>query len=42
MKTTDFARLLSRYFSLYTVGFGLLLVSVAILEHEGVPRFWLG
>ncbi len=42
MKPTEFARLLSRYFSMYTIGFGLLLVSLAILEHEGFPRFWLG
>jgi len=42
MKSTDFARLLGRYFSMYTAGFGVLLVSLAILEQEGFPRFWLG
>ena len=42
MTSSDFARQLSRYFSLYTVGLGLLLLSLAILEHEGFPRFWLG
>jgi cation/acetate symporter len=42
MKTESFTRLLVRYFSLYTAGFGFLLISLAILEHEGFPRFWLG
>lgn len=42
MKTESFTRLLVRYFSLYTAGFGFLLLSLAILEHEGFPRFWLG
>ena len=42
MKTESFSRLLVRYFSLYTAGFGFLLISLAILEHEGFPRFWLG
>lgn len=42
MKTENFSRLLTRYFGLYTAGFGLLLVSLSILEYEGVPRFWLG
>ena len=42
MKPTDFAQLLGRYFSMYTAGFGVLLVSLAILEQEGFPRFWLG
>ena len=42
MKSESFTRLLVRYFSLYTVGFGFLLISLAILEHEGFPRFWLG
>ncbi|NCW86547.1 MAG: cation acetate symporter, partial [Oxalobacteraceae bacterium] len=31
-----------RYFWLYTAGFCALLASLAILEHEGFPRFWLG
>ena len=42
MKSENFARLLTRYFGLYTAGFGLLLVALSILEYEGVPRFWLG
>ena len=42
MKTDSFMRQLVRYFSLYTAGFGFLLISLAILEHEGFPRFWLG
>ena len=39
MKTDSFTRLLVRYFSLYTAGFGFLLISLAILEHEGFPRY---
>jgi cation/acetate symporter len=42
MKSPNFAKLLIRYFGLYTIGFGLLLASLSILEYEGVPRFWLG
>ncbi len=37
-----FPRQLTRYFGLYSLGFGALLVTLAILEHEGFPRFWLG
>ena len=35
-------RQLRRYFWLYAAGFCALLGSVAILELEGFPRFWLG
>ena len=42
MSADPLPRQLTRYFWLYTVGFGALLVSLAILEHEGFPRFWLG
>ena len=42
MKPNEFSRLLGRYFGMYTAGFGALLGSLAILEHEGFPRFWLG
>lgn len=42
MKTDELPRQLTRYFGLYTAGFGGLLVALAILEHEGFPRFWLG
>ena len=42
MSSDTFPRQLTRYFGLYTLGFGVLLVSLAILEHEGFPRFWLG
>lgn len=42
MKSNQFAQLLVRYFGLYSIGFGLLLASLSILEYEGVPRFWLG
>ena len=42
MKPNEFSQLLGRYFGMYTAGFGALLGSLAILEHEGFPRFWLG
>ncbi len=42
MRPDAFPRQLTRYFVLYTAGFGALLVALAILEHEGFPRFWLG
>jgi len=35
-------RQLRRYFWLYAAGFCALLGSLAILEQEGFPRFWLG
>lgn len=36
-----FRRLL-RYYGWYTFGFVLFLFAVAILEHEGFPRVWIG
>ena len=42
MRADGFPRQLTRYFALYTAGFGALLAALAILEHEGFPRFWLG
>lgn len=42
MRASSFPSQLTRYFTLYTAGFGALLVALAILEHEGFPRFWLG
>ena len=33
---------LSRYVGLFIAGLSLLLISLAILEREGFPRFWLG
>ena len=42
MKPEHFPRLLARYFGLYTIGFGMLLLALSVLEQEGVPRFWLG
>ena len=42
MSTDPFVRLLRRYFGLYLLGFGALLATLTILEHEGFPRFWLG
>jgi cation/acetate symporter len=42
MQAEKFPRQLARYFGLYTAGFGMLLLAVAVLELEGFPRFWLG
>ena len=33
---------LTRYYSWYTVGFILFLLVLAVLEHEGMPRAWIG
>ncbi len=41
-KPRSYARQLSRYYLLYTVGFILFLVALAILEKEGFPRTWIG
>ena len=40
--TRTFSRRLTLYYSVYTVGFFLFLVSLAILEKEGFPRLWIG
>ena len=37
-----FSRRLMLYYSVYTVGFFLFLLSLAILEKEGFPRLWIG
>jgi cation/acetate symporter len=37
-----FFRRLTRYYSWYTIGFILFLLILAILEHEGMPRAWIG
>jgi cation/acetate symporter len=37
-----FSRRLTRYYSLYTAGFVLFLIALAILEREGFPRIWIG
>ena len=42
MKNKSFFQRLVRYYLLYTVGFVLFLFGVAILEHEGFPRVWIG
>lgn len=42
MQTKAFFRRLMRYYVLFTVGFVLFLFAVAILEHEGFPRVWIG
>ncbi|WP_050468148.1 sodium:solute symporter family protein [Herbaspirillum chlorophenolicum] len=38
----DFFWRLTRYYSFYTVGFIAFLCVLAILEHEGMPRSWIG
>ena len=42
MSADRLPRQLRRYFWLHAAGFCALLGSLAILEHEGFPRFWLG
>ena len=39
--STFFARL-SRYYLLFTAGFGVFLIALALLENEGMPRVWIG
>jgi cation/acetate symporter len=39
--STFFARL-SRYYLLFTAGFGAFLIALALLENEGMPRVWIG
>jgi cation/acetate symporter len=41
VKRTFFQRL-SRYYLLFTGGFGCFLVALAVLEKEGMPRVWIG
>ncbi|MNR78058.1 Cation/acetate symporter ActP [compost metagenome] len=41
-KAKTFFQRLARYYLLYTLGFVLFLFGVAILEHEGFPRVWIG
>nr|WP_315395271.1 sodium:solute symporter family protein [uncultured Duganella sp.] len=38
---TFFGRL-SRYYLLFTAGFGGFLISLLVLEQEGMPRVWIG
>jgi cation/acetate symporter len=42
MADKAYTRQLSRYYLLYTAGFILFLVALAILEKEGFPRIWIG
>ncbi len=42
MNKPSFFRRLVRYYALYTICFVLFLFAVAILEHEGFPRAWIG
>jgi cation/acetate symporter len=37
-----FFRRLSRYYLLFTLGFVFFLISLAVLEQEGMPRVWIG
>ncbi|MEO5933543.1 MAG: cation acetate symporter, partial [Duganella sp.] len=38
----SFFRRLSRYYLLFTAGFIGFLISLAVLEQEGMPRVWIG
>ncbi|MDY7576818.1 sodium:solute symporter family protein [Herbaspirillum sp. RTI4] len=42
MNNKLFTRRLSRYYGWYTLGFIAFLMVLAILEHEGMPRVWIG
>nr|WP_112991036.1 sodium:solute symporter family protein [Herminiimonas fonticola] len=42
MNNKSFFRRLMRYYVLFTIGFVLFLFALAILEHEGFPRVWIG
>ena len=42
MADKAYTRKLTRYYLLYTAGFILFLVALAILEKEGFPRIWIG
>ena len=41
-KTRSYFRRLSRYYLWFTLCFALFLGALAILEHEGMPRQWIG
>lgn len=38
----SFANKLGRYYLLFTAGFGGFLLSLTLLEQEGMPRIWIG
>jgi cation/acetate symporter len=42
MTNNAYFRRMMRYYILYTIGFILFLVVLAILEREGFPRLWIG
>jgi cation/acetate symporter len=42
MKNKTFSQRLKAYYLIYTGGFFLFLIALAILEEEGVPRVWIG
>jgi len=42
MSSKSFSRRLSTYYGLYTLGFIAFLISLFVLEKEGIPRVWIG
>jgi len=42
MTERSFASKLRRYYLLFTAGFGGFLLSLTLLEQEGMPRIWIG
>ena len=42
MKERSFSGKLGRYYLLFTAGFGGFLLSLTLLEQEGMPRIWIG
>ena len=42
MAQKEFTARLKRYYALYTLLFIAFLISLAVLEKEGVPRAWIG
>ena len=41
-ESATFFRRLSRYYLLFTLGFVGFLISLSVLEQEGMPRVWIG
>ena len=42
MTERSFVSKLRRYYLLFTAGFGGFLLSLTLLEQEGMPRIWIG
>ena len=42
MSSKIFSARLRRHYAWFTLGFGLFLAALAVLEKEGVPRSWIG